>query len=76
MSRRQKMRWYAGRGRFFSSVNGHHSVRLEDGTYIEVDPNVYNQRFNTYLAHIGVRRTSWSEIMRASQRSSGRTTVM
>jgi hypothetical protein len=43
-------------------------VRLEDGTYIEVDPNVYNQRFNAYLAHIGVKRTSWSEIMQQAEK--------
>jgi hypothetical protein len=66
--RRQKMQWYAGRGKFFSSQNGHYSVRLEDGTYIEVDPDLYEQRWRAYLERLGRKRTSWSEIMRAAER--------
>lgn len=66
--RQQKMRWHAGRGKFFSRPNGRHSVRLEDGTYIEVDPDVYDQHFNAYLEQIGVKRTSWSEIMQQAER--------
>jgi hypothetical protein len=68
MSRQQKMRWHAGRGKFLYSLHGHYSVRLEDGTSIEVDPDVYNQRFNAYLERIGVKRTSWSAIMQQAEK--------
>lgn len=60
---RRKMAWHAGRGRHCYSYWGYHSVYLEDGTRIEVEANVYDQRFNAYLNNLGIRRTTWSEIM-------------
>lgn len=68
MSERQKMRWYAGRGQFFSSQRGRYSLRLENGTSIEIDPDIYDQRFDAYLARLGVKRTSWSEIIGKAER--------
>lgn len=68
MGKAQKMQWHAGKGRFFSSPKGCHLVDLEDGTHIEVHPDVYDQRFNEYLERIGAKRTTWYEIMcRAEQ---------
>jgi hypothetical protein len=68
MNERQKLRWYAGRGKFFYSPNGRYSLRLEDGTYIEIHPDTYDQRFNAFLSRLGVKRTSWSEIMQKAER--------
>lgn len=62
-----KMKWYAGRGKFCYSPMGHHFVRLEDGTEIDVHPDVYEARFRTYLERIGVRRTSWHEIAQQAE---------
>ncbi len=62
-----KMRWYAGRGSYCDSPKGHHFVRLEDGTQIEVHPDTYDTQFNAYLEQIGAQRTSWSEIMQKAE---------
>jgi hypothetical protein len=62
-----KMKWYAGRGGFGYSLNGHHCVRLEDGTEIEVHPDTYEQQFHDYLERIGVARTSYSQIMQKAE---------
>ncbi len=67
MSEAPKMQWRAGSGKFFYSLNGCYFVRLEDGTYIEVRPEVYNERFNEYLERLGVKRTSWYEIMQRAE---------
>lgn len=65
-----KMRWYAGRGKHYYSPMGHHFVRLEDGTEIDVHSDVYEAQFQAYLERIGIRRTSWYEIMeRARQQA-------
>ncbi|HZU03810.1 MAG TPA: hypothetical protein VFA10_29365 [Ktedonobacteraceae bacterium] len=60
---RRKMIWHAGHGRHGYSYWGYHSVYLEDGTRIEVDSKTYDQRFNAYLKHLGVKPTTWSQIM-------------
>jgi hypothetical protein len=62
-----KMKWYAGRGGFSYSPNGHHVARLEDGTQIEVHSDTYDQQFNAYLERIGIARTSYSEIMQKAE---------
>ncbi len=62
-----KMSWYAGNSTHFYSPMGHHYARLEDGTEIEVRPDVYDKQFNAYLEHIGVQRTTWSEIMHKAE---------
>ncbi len=62
-----QMKWYAGRGGYSYSPNGHHFARLEDGTEIEVHPDTYDQRFAAYLERIGVARTSLSEIMQKAE---------
>ncbi len=62
-----KMKWYAGRGGFGYSPNGHHFVRLEDGTEIEVHPDTYDQQFHAYLERIGVQRTSYHQIMQKAE---------
>ncbi len=62
-----KMRWYAGHGSYSYSPMGHHFVRLEDGTEIEVHPDTYEKHFNAYLEQIGVPRTTWSEIMHKAE---------
>jgi len=46
---------------------GRYYVRLEDGTQIEVHPATYQQQFDVYLERIGVRRTTWSEIMQKAE---------
>ena len=61
------MKWYVGRGGFGYSPNGHHFVRLEDGTEIEVHPDIYDQQFQVYLERIGVARTSYHEIMQKAE---------
>ncbi len=61
------LKWYAGRGGFSSSPNGHHFVRVEDGTEIEVHPDTYEQHFHAYLERIGVQRTSYYEIMQKAE---------
>ncbi len=58
-----KMRWYAGRGSYCDSPKGHHFVRLEDGTQIEVHADTYEQQFHAYLERMSVQPTTWSEIM-------------
>jgi len=67
MSEPPKMQWHAGQGQFFFSPKGCYCVDLEDGTHIEVHPDVYDQRFNEYLARLGVKRTTWNEIMRRAE---------
>ncbi len=62
-----KMRWYAGRGSYSFSPMGHHFVRLEDGTQIEVHPDTYEQQFHVYLERIGVKPTTWSEILHKAE---------
>ncbi len=62
-----KMRWYAGRGSDCCSSMGHHYVRLEDGTEIEVDSKTYEHQFHAYLEQIGVKPTTWSEIMHQAE---------
>ncbi len=61
------MRWYAGRGRHYDSPMGHHFIRLEDGTEIEVHPDTYEQQFHAYLERIGVQRTSWDAILHQAE---------
>ncbi len=61
------MKWYAGRGGFSYSPNGHHFVRVEDGTEIEVHPDTYDKQFHAYLECIGVQRTSDHEIMQKAE---------
>lgn len=58
------MRWYAGCGRYFYDWYGRWFGRMEDGTEIEVMPSVYAEQFTAYLELIGMRCTSWFEIMR------------
>lgn len=58
-----KMKWYAGRSRHFYDWYGCWLGRMEDGTTIEVMPSVYAKQFTAYLERIGMRRTSWFEIM-------------
>lgn len=67
MGEAQKMQWHAGQGRFFFSSKGCYHVNLEDGTHIEVHPDVYDQRFDAYLEHLGVKRTTYYEIMRRAE---------
>ena len=67
MSELQKMQWRAGSGKFIYSLNGHYFMRLENGTHIEVHPDVYDQRFNEYLERLGVKRTSRYEIMQRAE---------
>jgi hypothetical protein len=67
MSWQQKMRWYAGRGKFFYSPAGRYSLRLTNGIYIEVHPDVYKQRFNAYLERLGVKPKSWYGIMQQAE---------
>lgn len=62
-----RMKWYAGRGGFSYSPNGHHCVRLEDGTQIEVHPDTYDQQFHAYLERIGVPPTTHYEIMQKAE---------
>ena len=62
-----QMKWYAGHGGFSYSLNGHHFARLEDGTEIEVHPDIYDQQFHAYLDRIGVQRTTYHEIMRRAE---------
>ncbi len=62
-----QMKWYAGRGGYSYSPNGHHFARLEDGTEIEVHPDTYDQQFAAYLERIGVTRTSHYEIMQKAE---------
>jgi hypothetical protein len=62
-----KMKWYAGRSQHFYSPIGHHDARLEDGTEITVHPDIYDQQFYAYLERIGVKPTSWYEIMRKAE---------
>ena len=62
-----KMKWYAGQCTFPYSPMGHHCVRLEDGTEIEVHPDTYEQQFHAYLERLGVARTSYSQIMQKAE---------
>ncbi len=62
-----KMVWYAGKGRYTFDDTGHYFTRLEDGTEIEVHPDVYQQRFQDYLLRICVRHTTFAEIMRKAE---------
>ncbi len=61
--KKRNMRWYAGRGGHFYDWYGRWSGRMEDGTEIEVMPSVYAEQFTACLERIGMRRTSWFEIM-------------
>ena len=63
----KKMRWYAGRGRFGYSPEGHWVGCMEDGTRIEVHPKLYDEQFDAYLERLGVKRTSWYEIMQKAE---------
>jgi hypothetical protein len=65
----KKMAWCASRGKYISSQGqGHYYTRLEDGTVIEVHPDVYQQQFHAYLQHLGVKPTTFTEIIaRAEQ---------
>jgi hypothetical protein len=67
MEGRQGIQWHVGSGKYFSSQKGCYFVRFEDGTSIEVHPDVYEQRFHAYLDHLGVQPTTWSEIMRRAE---------
>lgn len=67
MSWQQKMRWYAGRGKFFYGLTGRYSLHLKNGIYIEVHPDVYEQRFNAYLERLGAQRKSWYGIMQQAE---------
>ncbi len=62
------MRWYARRGSDCCCPKGHHFVRLEDGTQIEVHPDTYEKQFHAYLEQIGVKPTTWSEIMHQAEK--------
>lgn len=61
------MKWYARRSQHFYSLSGHHYAHLEDGTEITVHPDTYDQQFYAYLERIGVKPTSWYEIMRKAE---------
>lgn len=67
MKGREGMQWSAGRGKFVRGTQGHYFFHFEDGTYVEVAPAVYQQRFHAYLKQIGVRPTSWLQIMRRAE---------
>ena len=67
MKRRHGMQWNPGSGKFFTSSEGYYFVWLEDGTYIEVHPDVYNQQFHGYLELLGVKRTTRHEIMQRAE---------
>jgi hypothetical protein len=67
MGEQSGMQWHAGRGTHVGGLNGYHSIRLADGTGIEVDADVYERRFQAYLEHLGVPRTTWREIMRRAE---------
>jgi hypothetical protein len=60
----RKMRWYAGSGTYLATAwgKGHYGTQLEDGTVIEVHPDVYSQRFESYLQHRGIEPTTYHEI--------------
>jgi hypothetical protein len=55
--------WYPGGSTCCSGSKGHYSVLLEDGTRIEVNPDVYARHLNTYLERQGIHPTSWNELM-------------
>jgi hypothetical protein len=60
----RKMRWYAGSGQYIATAwgTGHYGTQLEDGTVIEVHPDVYQQHFESYLRHRGIEPTTYHEI--------------
>ncbi len=68
MERRPKVRWHHGSGRFFYSPQGCYTLSLENGTSVEIHPEVYRQRFNAYLEQLGVQPTSRYEIMQRAER--------
>jgi len=65
---KRKMTWHAGRGRYGYSCWGYHSVSLEDGTRIEVSAETYDQRWKAYLNGLGMKPTTWSEMMGEAER--------
>jgi hypothetical protein len=65
---KRKMIWHAGRGRYGYSSWGYHSVSLEDGTRIEVSAETYDQRWKAYLNGLGMKPTTWSEMMGEAER--------
>ncbi len=72
MSDQEKMRWYTGRGRHFASNDGCYVARLDNGTLIEIHPERYDEQFQRYLAHLGVKPTSGSTIMKKRKKDGGR----
>ena len=67
MRERSGRQWHVGKGKHVGGLNGYHSIQLEDGTYIEVHPDVYERRFQAYLERLGVQQTSWQAIMRRAE---------
>jgi hypothetical protein len=62
-----KMVFSTSNGKHVPSGDGHYFARGEQGQLIEVLPDVYQQQFEAYLSRLGVKPTTYHEIMKRAE---------
>ncbi len=62
-----KMIFFATNGKHVPSGSGHYFARGKQGQRIEVLPDVYQQQFEAYLDRLGVKPTTYHEIMNKAE---------
>jgi hypothetical protein len=62
-----KMVFSASNGKHVPSGGGHYFARGEQGQLIEVLPEVYQQQFEAYLKRLGVKPTTYNEILNKAE---------